>query len=312
MEKKNIYITGASGLVGRHLIYDFLTNTNYDIVAISSRPEVVANRYSNIRINSISYDDFLSLENDKITDVVNILIHCAFTRKNDSEELRRSLDLSKDILEKCVELEMDGVLNMSSRSIYKEPNEGCLNTEESELYLGGMIVIGKYSVELMVDSVIGMAGIAYSNLRLASVNELKTDNNMVRPLNVFVEKMISGNPINVVGGMQVMSYIDPRDVASAIRSLLQLNPNQWRSVYNIGTGWLCTDTLYNMAKLVVACGVKKGLSPVDICVEEKIVNQHAGLDISRITEDTGWIPQVSLKEMIDSLYEMKLGGNKSL
>lgn len=300
-----VYITGASGLVGRHIISDLIANTTFDLVAISSCPDIVADRHSEKeRLTSIGYDDFLKKAPKQVEDT-KILIHCAYTRKNDPQESKRSLDLAKSILVKCEDLRMDGVLNISSRSLYKEPEEGQLNTEDSELNLSGLITLGKYAVELMVEAILGKANIAYSSLRLASVNELKMDNNMVRPLNVFVENVISGKPIRVVGGMQVMSFIDPRDVASAIRSLLMVKPSQWKDKYNIGTGWMCTDNLLNMARLVVERGQQFGLTPVEIILEEKDVNQRAGLDISRITLDTGWKPIISLTEMIDSLYQMK-------
>lgn len=305
MKKTVIYITGASGLVGRHLLVDLIENTGYSIVAISSSPDMVSSRCNeNDRLESIGYDDFMSQK--PVNDVKQILIHCAFTRKNDPQEAKRSLDLAKSILMKSVELDVNGFLNISSRSLYREPCEGQLNTEESELNLSGLITLGKYSVELMTEAIMGLNGIPCSSLRLASVNELKLDNNMIRPLNVFVENVIAGVPIRVVGGMQVMSFIDPRDVASAIRSLLLISPALWKDKYNIGTGWMCTDTLINMARLVVERGKKFGYQPVDINIEEKEVNQRAGLDISRITTDTGWKPQITLMDMIDALYVMKI------
>lgn len=307
MGKNCVYITGASGLVGRYLMSDILINTDYSVVAISSCPDIVKGRYNDYdRLDSVDYNDFLSWNTYKSNDENHILIHCAFTRKNDPQEAKRSLDTAKSVFEKCLDLRMDGVLNISSRSLYKEPEEGHLNTEDSELNLSGLITLGKYAVELMAEALFGRANIGYSNLRLASVNELKMDNNMVRPLNVFVENVIAGRPIRVVGGMQVMSFIDPRDVASAIRSLLTASPKRWKDKYNIGTGWMCTDTLLNMAQLVVARGEQYGFGPVDIIIEEKDVNQRAGLDINRIIVDTGWKPQISLTEMIDSLYEMKI------
>ena len=306
MNKVVVYITGASGLVGRYLVSDLLSNTDFYVVAVSSCPDVVAGRYKeNYRLESINYDDLIK-RGPSVTKGNNcFLVHCAFTRKNDPKEAKQSLDLAKVVLEKCVDLKMNGVLNISSRSLYKEPEKGHLNTEDSELNLSGLITLGKYAVELMTASILGMANIAYSNLRLASVNELKMDNNMIRPLNVFVENVIASKPIRVVGGMQVMSFVDPRDVASAIRSLLFIQPNLWKDIYNIGTGWMCTDTLLNMAKLVVERGRVYGYEPVEINIEAKEVNQRAGLDISRIICDTNWKPQISLMEMIDALYEMK-------
>lgn len=307
MRSTVVYITGASGLVGRHLITDLLANTSFIVVAVSSCPEVVAERCpESARFKSIAYDEFFTCnpfcENYH---QVGLLVHCAFTRKNDPQEAKRSLDLAKNVLERCVDLKLSGVINISSRSLYKEPEEGQLNTEDSELNLSGLITLGKYAVELMTASILGRAKIAHTCLRLASVNELKMDNNMVRPLNVFVENVIAGRPIKVVGGMQVMSFIDPRDVASAIRALLVLKPELWKEKYNIGTGWMCTDTLLNMAKLVIERGEHFGFQPVDINLEEKEVHQRAGLDISRITKDTRWMPRISLSDMIDALYEMK-------
>ena len=301
MKKMVVYITGASGLVGRYLISDILDNTDYFVVAISSCPVVVKERYNNNRFTSIGYDEFFSLDTADSRKDKRVLVHCAFTRKNDPQEARRSLDLAKTVFVKSVDLKMDGVLNISSRSLYKEPEEGELNTEESELNLSGLITLGKYAVELMAEALFARAVIGYSNLRLASVNELKMDNNMVRPLNVFVENVIAGKPIRVVGGMQVMSFIDPRDVSSAICSLLKVSPSQWKNKYNIGTGWMCTDTLINMAKLFLNRGEKNGFKPVESDIEEKEVNQRAGLDISKITADTGWTPKISLTDMVDAL-----------
>ena len=144
--------------------------------------------------------------------------------------------------------------------------------------------------------------IKYTNLRIASVNELKLDNTMVRPLNVFVKNVIERRPIKIVGGNQMMSYIDPRDVATSIVKLLQVP--QWQPIYNIGTGWMCTKRLIELANMVVKIGSQLGYNEVPIVIEEKEIYQRAGLDISKITTDTGWIPQISLEMMIKDLYIM--------
>ncbi len=308
MKNELIYITGASGLVARYLINDLLNNTDYNIVSISSNPEIVKRRHNNIRLNCIDYKSFLNdvhiLDNNIKRNVK--LIHCAFTRRNIASEVKYAIDLSKEIFIKCRETNIKGIINISSRSVYKEPTEGTLNTEDSDLDLSSLISLGKYTSELLLSTVCYKTDIRYSNLRLASVNELKTDNNMIRPLNVFVDNMIMNQNIKIIGGMQVMSYIDPNDVASAIRSILWLNENKWQTIYNIGTGWMCTDTLINMAKIVIERGVKFGIKPVNIEIESKQVDQHAGLDITRIKNDTNWTPNVSLEEMIDKIYIMKL------
>ncbi len=311
MKKQNIFITGASGLVARYLINELINNTNYNIVAISSCPKVVEERHGRgDRVKCINYETFLCDQHINLNnDYNNNMIHCAFTRKNNAYEVKHSIDLSRRIFNKCTNNNFNTVINISSRSVYKEPEEGTLNTEDSEIYLPGLIAIGKYTTELILKAICEESNLAYTNLRLASVSELKNDNNMIRPLNVFVENMILGKDIQIIGGMQVMSYIDPTDVASAIRTILQLDPSQWKTIYNIGTGWMCTDSILNMAHLVVKQGEKFGFKPVKININKKIVNQHAGLDITRITTDTKWLPRMSLDKMIDEIYKMKLNQN---
>lgn len=54
-----VYITGASGLVARYVITELSANSNCNVIAISSCPEVVSKRHSqDPRVKSIGYDDF--------------------------------------------------------------------------------------------------------------------------------------------------------------------------------------------------------------------------------------------------------------
>lgn len=57
-----VYITGASGLVARYVISDLLSNTDNKVVAVSSCPNVVKERHSSPRLESIGYGDFFSLK----------------------------------------------------------------------------------------------------------------------------------------------------------------------------------------------------------------------------------------------------------
>lgn len=296
MEKKYI-ITGASGLVARYIIEKLSQVDANQIIAVSSRIENITQMYSH-------FANVQCAENQCVTDFVRggVIIHCAFTRTNNGQPVAESVYYAERIFQLAKECEAAAVINISTRSVYIEPKEGELNKEDSELNYNGYISMGKIVVEKMLENMFHDSRTKYSSLRLASVNELKTDNTMVRPLNVFVNNVIHGLPIKVVGGMQVMSFIDPRDVADAVCALL--NIEEWKPVYNVGTGWLCTESLLNMAQRVVRIGINNGYSEVPILVEDKQINQRAGLDISLISKDTGWIPQVTLDDMIESLYKM--------
>lgn len=300
---KRIIVTGANGLLARYIIKELVVN-NFVVTAVSNNKNSARSLYSGLNnLDIINYDE-MSQGCLKEFNGCSI-IHTAFTRKNDGEQVAKSLDNTLKVLELAKTMPAERFYNISSRSVYQEPEEGCLNDEHSLInpLANNAIGIGKYAAELLVQACLGCTKIKYTNLRISSVNELKLDNTMARPLNAFVDAMINGRDIKVVGGMQVMSFIDPRDVAAAILALLYVD--DLKTVYNIGTGWLCTDNLLNMAQLVVERGVNKGFNPVNIVIEEKQVNQRAGLDISRLQSDTNWNPAYDLNKMIDSLYELK-------
>lgn len=300
-----ILITGSSGLVARFLI-KMLLKKNYIIYAASSDVLVTKNLYKTDK-NLIVISNEEVFDN-KIVKKVDFIVHCAFTRKNDMTEIVKSLALTYRLLKVWNEENLDiGFINISTRSVYAEPNENELNTETSIIKPSGYIGLAKYATELMTD--LASNSKKYTCLRLSSVNELKNDNNMIRPMNVFVENMIKGENINIISGNQIMSYIDPRDVADAIYRLLLMDPKNWKSIYNIGTGWLCTKKLLEIANLVVMIGKENfNLLPVKVIVEEKDLQMHAGLDISRLEKDTGWKPSYTLENMIIDLYLMYFKG----
>lgn len=293
---KTIIVTGASGLVARFLIHELVKNIEYNVIAVSRDKDRIESLLKNTTVKCINYDELSNYVSGCV------LIHCAFTRSNDGKLVTESLDLTQKIFIHACKYNAESIINISSRSVYIEPNDGCLNTESSPLNYGLFYSIGKIVAENMLQNLCADTKIKYTNLRIASVNELKLDNTMVRPLNVFVKNVIERRPIKIVGGNQMMSYIDPRDVATSIVKLLQVP--QWQPIYNIGTGWMCTKRLIELANMVVKIGSQLGYNEVPIVIEEKEIYQRAGLDISKITTDTGWIPQISLEMMIKDLYIM--------
>lgn len=307
VEMKKILVTGATGLVGNQLVKTL--SKEFIVFAVSSRRELLLERFAenkNVKIftNKEFLDGILPI------DEVDTLIQCAFTRSNDPIQVVSATEYATAVIGLAKRKGVKEVLNISTRSLYQDPDEGQLNTENSPLKPVGTIGIAKHAIECMVNEVFKETDVRFSNLRLGSVNEVKTHDTMIRPMNVFADCVIEGKPIKVVSGTQVMSYIDPRDIADAIMALLKIDSSKWKSIYNIGTGWMATATLLEIAELVRDIGVNEfGLKRVDINVEPKDIVMRAGLDISRIQTDTGWTPKYSLKDMAVALYEMKLNKN---
>ena len=219
--------------------------------------------------------------------------------------MRISIDLGIKIFNFAKKYHVKRVLNISSRSIYIEPEEGTLNTENSSIGGGGCIGLGKYFSETAAQLVLENTNVKYTNLRLASINEVKVEKSMVRPMNVFVKKVINHENITIVGGKQVMSYIDLRDAAEGVISVLRIPDDIIKPVYNIGTGWKCTDTLLNIAQKVINIGCDEfGYQKVEIEITPKDVNMHAGMDSTLLKKDSGWEAKYSLEDMIRELYKM--------
>ena len=298
---KKIVITGARGLVARYVI-DVLSNSlDNEIYAISSHKEIIQHRYDRKNVSCIDNDQLRTEYKQILANAY--IIHCAFTRKNDGIEVAKSMDYSSEVFSLAKEAKAKRIINISTRSIYKEPDAGCLNVENSPINAGGAISAGKYGVELLLDAYFKGSMTEYVNLRLASVNELKRDDTMVRPLNVFVQNVIDGKDIRIIGGSQVMSYIDPRDVAEAIKKIVEASSIK-EHTYNLGTGWMCTDTLYNMACKVIKIGKEFGYINSSIIKEDKVIDQRAGLDISRLSGEVNWEPYITLDIMIKDLFNM--------
>jgi nucleoside-diphosphate-sugar epimerase len=302
--KDIILITGSTGLVATQLIKTL--SINNEIWAISSRVESIKKDYA--KIDSVKcFSNEQLLNGDLDLSIVNTVIQCAYTRNNDPALVSSASLFASKVFGFALRAKVKKVINVSTRSVYKEPKEGCLNKEEDPIYPNGAIGIGKYTIECMAEEMFKDSGISYTSIRLASVNEVKMKDVLPRPMNFFVDSMINGTPIKVISGKQVMSYIDPRDIADAVSALLSIDSSLWKPIYNIGTGWMATATLLDIAKKIVKIGVEKyNLPEVNISIEPREIDMRAGLDISKITADTGWTPKYGLDDMIVALYNMKL------
>ena len=301
-----IVVTGGTGLLARFIVRELGECANNLMVVVSDDRVAFARELyaGDVSVRIFSKSEFFQKPVLEECLPGAFVIHTAFTRKNDGREIAKSLQYAYTLFEACRDCSAAGVINISSRSVYEEPQEGEWNTEESPVNANSLIASAKYGTELMLKAFMKGTDIQHTSLRVASINELKSDNNMVRPLNVFVDCVIKGENIKVFNGSQIMSFVDPRDVASAIR-LICASSSTWQDLYNVGAGTAGTARLLDMAKTVLEIGVQLGYARVGIDVVPKNIQQTAGLDITKITADFGYKPRIPLEEMIRSLFAMK-------
>lgn len=296
-----ILITGANGLVATELIHLLLSyKDSYKIYAVSTRPELLKERYED-------HSDVVCLsiyDVDKYEDLhFDAVVHCAFARSKDASQIALSLQYTEHLLQ-CVRNMRPGVfVNISSQSIYGQSNLP-LWTEETPADPDYLYALGKYSTELLTTAVLRGGDIKYTNIRLSSVCE------NARFLNVFVKNALTGQPIRVMGGMQQCSFIDVRDVAMALKTVIDKSPTiDLQVVYNLGTG--TTRTILELAEDVKRIvETEQGLK-VTIDRKPDDLFQKVGMDNTLFCDTFKWTPCFDYDDMVRSLIALN-GGGKSL
>ncbi len=159
----------------------------------------------------------------------------------------------------------------------------------------------KYATELLLESLSKMnKTLKYCSLRLGTLGGGAPGLVEVDFLSRIVRNAYEGQTINLIGGMQQMERFDIRDAIDAIETLLSSNPQEWYSVYNLGSDQRIA--LKEITELAVEIASKyNGGTFADIIVEDKEVKTPFGLDSSLFYKQFNWKPTYKMKETIESL-----------
>ena len=285
---RTILVTGASGYLGHFVVGELLKNPEFEIVAIGGRPEDKANPLpESSRIQFYTLDKLFTKEFSCVDTVIN----CAFARSNDARQLAGAIEFTEQAIERFVTIGVKSVINISSQGVYERLPKGELSKEDSPILPIDLYSMVKYSVESMFH----VSSIPYTtNVRLASLLMPQ------RFLYFFVKKAKAGESFTVTAPNQYASLLDVRDAASGLVAIASLNPDKRAETYNLGTG--CQYSLLEYAEAVKIVGEKLGYN-VSFEVVDNGSEVCAGMDCSRLVEETGWKPTIPLLEMISSMYE---------
>lgn len=294
---KAILITGAGGLLGNELINQLLTHNHFNVIALTSNISTLSLKYKDIIVLK---KDFLGNENFPWHKIDSI-IHCAFSRSEDAKEVSDSLDFTNYLLNNAEKNNVKKIINISSRSVYglkKIP----LWTEKDEVYPDSLYSLAKYSSEILLNNILEKnKNIFGTNIRLASLIGEKYEQ---RITNKFIENALIKKHIKIVGGTQQFEYLDIRDAASGIISLLKTDTKHWKPLYNLGSNKFFK--IKEIAELIIKILKNYSYNNIKLEIEEKDINLKIGMNSNLFYKDINWAPKYSFEETLDFIIQFYL------
>lgn len=292
---KRILVTGASGLLATELINSYLLGGDYELVLLSSNHQHLHQLYRNNNVSCISLDDFVRM--DPLQHAFDIVIHTAFARAGNGLDYSNSLQYLYTLLQKIKQNPKCTFINISSQSVYGNASLP-LWRENAPLGPNDLYAMAKVASENMVRLAFAKTDTNWTNIRLSSLCE------NARFLKVFVQNAIEGKPISLIGGHQMFSFLDVRDAASAVNTLIEESNTKFLESYNIGTG--LQNSLYQIAEIVKNIGESRYGLKISIERTPADIEQNIGMDNTLFKTSFGWSPSYDMAQMIESLYEMLL------
>lgn len=284
-----VVLTGAGGKIGKALINRIISKTQWKVIAFSSSLESREEWRQRVAIKNNKEISSL-LPSLKEADTC---VHLAFSRRfNTNSDIALSLDFSSNVY-RAVHACGCRLINLSTIGVYglnpNFPDENTIPAPDS------LYSMAKYASEVLMDSFFYDNPIGNTNVRLCGIVQSQ------RVIPVFIDNAKNKGQIQIVGGQQQFSWIDIDDAVDALIALISFD-GKWRKVYNVCLNkerYLITDC----AEIVSEIAAQKGFGRTDVVVTPTNDNPICvGWNSEAFMHDTGWNPQVTIRETIHNMF----------
>lgn len=293
---KSVIITGATGMLGIALI-NRLVKDNIEIVALvrPNSPNIFnIQEHPNI---SVIECDLCNLKNLNFGEKkIDAFFHFGWEGtigegRNDSYCQNRNVQYTLDAVKMAKKLGCDTFIGAGSQAEYGRVSD--LITSETVVDPENAYGISKYTAGKLSRIYAEQIGIKkHVWVRVFSVyGPFNVEKSMIMSM---INRLLCKEKPMLSGGDQIWDYLYCDDAAEAFYLIAKKGVN--KAVYCLGSGIACPlkDYFY-----VIRDAIDKRL-PLGIGEVPYSQNQVMNLcaDISRLTEDTGFVPKVSFKEGI--------------
>ena len=297
----SVLITGATGYLGRFFL-DAVEKAGDIEFALLVRNKATINKELGERGAVLEVNELFS--DTTVLRRFSAIVHLAFARTWEGADLADSLTFTKE-LAAVAKVSRCSFMNISSRSVYGSGSENgrpwCETTSVAKPET--TYALAKFASEEVVSAIYESCEDAYfTNIRLGSLAGFDFNQRIVSR---FVDRVISQQPIVVKAPDNMFSFLDVRDAAEGILSLLRRPSRKWATIYNLGIDRAVS--LIGLAQIVNDRANNYGYSSVKIVVEDGVANNFDLMDSKRIQEDTDWHPSFDYVDIVDSIYKFKIG-----
>ena len=327
MERKNILVTGATGLIGSALVDLFMEEGLHDVYAAGRNEERAKRRFAkyagNSRFHFVRHNVCRPLEGDTR---YHLIVHAASGADPRSFStdpvgvMAANIDGVRNLLEYGRNHGMERLLYVSSGEVYGSDNGEKLWREEDSGYVDTMTPRACYPSSKRAAETLCVAYAAQYGLDVVvarpchtyGANFTESDN---RAYAQFLRNVAQGEDIVLNSdGSQYRSWIYVKDCAEALRTILYKGVGG--TAYNVADEQSCV-TIKELAELIAKAGHSKVIinaapHPTKH-LDSSLFTLHSSF-IKRATFDTsrlralGWQPQYTLTQGIAECLQ-SLGGS---
>jgi nucleoside-diphosphate-sugar epimerase len=301
----NILVTGATGYLGAEVIHALLGNREHKILALIRNQEKFR-RLSQWCQTDSNY--LIPVETDigqlkRLPPDIDTIIHtAAFRFDNDPSEANRvNIEGTVNLLQLAVNNKVKRFIFTSSQSVYGR--EGAPWNERAKPDPETVYAKTKYAAEQLVEKY--RDGPDFAILRMSRLYGVSLFTHWEELVGKFVRLIQDGRALPVYGdGRQRFDLVHVEDVTQCVLQLLQIYPQGWNDIYNVGGGR--SVSLNELVECLAQVTAELGLPPVTIERQPNMASnspRHLELDISHARNRLGWSPLRTLPEGLREYLE---------
>lgn len=319
--KKNVLITGITGMVGSHLVDFLLKNTNWKIYGLARWSDSLENiEHLSTEINSkerieLIYgdlNDLVSLLNAVKISKPDYVFHLAAQSyphtsfESPIETLQTNILGTTNLLESIRKSEYDNAIIhvcASSEIFGRVPKEKLPIDEECSMHpaspyaisKAGTDLIGRYYAEAYGMNIMTTRMFTHTGPRRGDVFSESTFAKQIAMIEVGIQE-----PKIYVGNLNSLrTYADVRDAVRAYYMLVTINPTSGE-YYNIGGDYTCK--IGDMLNYLISQSTVKN---IEIVIDpERLRPIDADLqvpNIEKFKKHTGWSPEIKFEDTMNDL-----------